>query len=302
MKRTFHPINRVTTYAIGSYKIMNKPQVNSALPNQAPDDFELQILDDDINYKSTIEQFQFEYGPIGKKKNLRFFVIHNLLTNSECQHYINESERAGYTSLDGYQTSYRSNDRVTIVSQSLSDLLFKRISVYFPDSITHHDTTWEPIGLNEVFRLCRYGPGGVFGAHRDSYFSRSAQERSFMTINIYLNDTDGGSTRFLDPTNEEIIFPCQPQTGKALVFLHNEYHDGDVLRSGSKYLMRTDLMYRLKDENNGQIGCSNDQRTQAKQFYAQAEEFEDKGQYDKAIQFYKKAITIWPTIEKEINE
>jgi hypothetical protein len=104
--------------------------------------------------------------------------------------------------------------------------------------------------LNEVFRFCRYGPGGVFGAHRDTNFSRSARERSFMTINIYLNDTDGGCTRFLDPNNREIIFPCQPQTGKALVFLHNEYHDGDALRTGSKYLMRTDLMYRLKYSTN----------------------------------------------------
>jgi prolyl 4-hydroxylase len=204
--------------------------------------------------------------------------------------------------MGGYQTSYRSNDRVTIISQSLSTLLFKRISGYFPDSITHLGATWEPVGLNEVFRFCRYGPGGIFGAHRDTYFARSKNERSFMTINIYLNDTDAGCTRFLDPKSKEIIFQCQPQTGKALVFLHNEYHDGDVLQSGSKYLMRTDLMYRLKSQNNGQTDCSNDKRTQAKQLYAQAEEFEEKGQYDRAVQCYKKAIIMWPTIEREMDD
>ncbi|CAF4949361.1 unnamed protein product [Rotaria sp. Silwood1] len=281
---------------------MTNSDVYSTLPNKASNDFELQVLDDDANYKSTIERFDFEYGLVEKKKNLHFFIIHNLLTDTECQHYINESERAGYTPLDGYQTSYRSNDRVAIVSPSLSALLFKRLSGYFPDSITHHGDTWEPIGLNEVFRFCRYGPGGVFGAHRDTYFSRSARERSFMTINIYLNDTDAGCTRFLNPTNKEVIFPCEPKIGKALVFLHNEYHDGDVLRSGSKYLMRTDLMYQLKLGNETQSDCSNDKRAQAKQFYAQAEEFEEKGQYNKAVQYYKKAITMWPTIEQEMSD
>ncbi|CAF1255013.1 unnamed protein product [Didymodactylos carnosus] len=280
----------------------NKPEVYSELPNKAPDDFKLQVLDDGASYKSTIERLNFEYGPVEKKKSLHFAVIHNFLTDSECQHYINESERAGYTSLDGYQTSYRSNDRVTITSKSLAALLFNRISGYFPDSITHRDATWEPVGLNEVFRFCRYGPGGVFGAHRDTNFSRSARERSFMTINIYLNDTDAGCTRFLNPLNKEVIFPCQPQTGKALIFLHNEYHDGDVLRSGLKYLMRTDLMYRLKHENNGQTACSDDQRIQAKQLYSQAEKFEEKGQYDKAVQLYKKAIAMCPTIEQEMND
>ncbi|CAF2973685.1 unnamed protein product [Rotaria sp. Silwood2] len=281
---------------------MNKSEVYSTLPNKAPNDFELQVLDDDANYKSTVERFEFEYGSIEKKKKLIFFIINNLLTDAECQHYINESERAGYTPLDGYQISYRSNDRVTIVSQSLSTLLFKRIYGYFPELITHHNDAWKSIGLNEVFRFCRYGSGGVFGAHRDTYFSRSARERSFMTINIYLNDTDAGCTRFLNPTNKEVIFECQPKTGKALVFLHNEYHDGDVLRSGSKYLMRTDLMYQLEIENEIQTDCSNDKRTQAKKLYAQASEFEEKGQYNKAVQYYKKAINMWPTIEQEMND
>jgi hypothetical protein len=78
---------------------MDKPQVYSTLPNKAPDDFELQVLDDDDSYKSTIERLEFDYGPEEKKKSLQFSVIHNILTDSECQHYINESERAKYTPL-----------------------------------------------------------------------------------------------------------------------------------------------------------------------------------------------------------
>jgi hypothetical protein len=51
--------------------------------------------------------------------------------------------------MGGYQTSYRSNDRVTIISQSLSTLLFKRISGYFPDSITHLGAKYHLIKLEQ---------------------------------------------------------------------------------------------------------------------------------------------------------
>ncbi|UJR17950.1 hypothetical protein I4U23_004849 [Adineta vaga] len=281
---------------------MDKSDDYSTLPNKAPDNFELKVFDDISNYQSTIEHLNFDFGSIEKKTHLHFSLINHLITDLECQHYINESERAGYTPLNGYQTSYRSNDRVTIVSSSLADLLFKRLSSYFPDTILHHSEQWQPIGLNEVFRFCRYGPGGVFGAHRDSHFSRSSNERSFITINIYLNKTDGGCTRFLDPKSEEVIFACQPEAGKALVFRHNEYHDGDILQSGQKYLMRTDLMYRLIPGNTQQIDSVNDKQMQAKQLYAQAEEFEEQGQFEKAVQYYKKAITLWPRIEHEIYD
>ncbi|CAF3901922.1 unnamed protein product [Rotaria sordida] len=208
--------------------------------------------------------------------------------DSECKHYINESERAGYTKLGAYQMSYRSNDRVIIVSQRLSDLLFKRLSAYFPDSINNDGSIWEPIGLNEVFRFCRYDRGGTFDAHRDAYFARSVNERSFMTINIYLNDTDAGCTRFLNPTGKKIIFQCQPQAGKALIFLHDEYHDGDVLRLGSKYLMRTDLIYRLKSNINQQEYCLNDKHIQAKQIYIQTKERENKDSSAKTLNVQRK--------------
>jgi len=59
------------------------------------------------------------------------------------------------------------------------------------------DRQWNPYGLNPHFRICRYRPGGFFGAHHDKGYFVSSNNRSIQTFMLYLNDDfDGGSTRF----------------------------------------------------------------------------------------------------------
>ena len=51
------------------------------------------------------------------------------------------------------------------------------------------------------FRFVRYKQGGIFAPHEDNCFARSSNDRSFWTVNIYLNDvyeTNGGATQFID--------------------------------------------------------------------------------------------------------
>jgi len=61
----------------------------------------------------------------------------------------------------------------------------------------------------------------------------------------------GGSTRFYDinNTSQRVDFECAPRAGEALIFRQppaaQYYHDGEELRSGVKYLFRTDVMYRV---------------------------------------------------------
>ena len=51
----------------------------------------------------------------------------------------------------------------------------------------------------QVFRLCRYHPGGHFAPHFDGHFVESSEVRSMKTLMIYLNgDFTGGSTNFVD--------------------------------------------------------------------------------------------------------
>ena len=41
--------------------------------------------------------------------------------------------------------------------------------------------------------------------------------------------------------------PVVPRAGRVLVFQHNILHEGSTLISGTKYAMRTDVMYKCKE-------------------------------------------------------
>ena len=46
--------------------------------------------------------------------------------------------------------------------------------------------------------------------------------------------------------NSEKITTIKPKTGMALVFHHPLRHEGKEITSGTKYVLRTDIMYKLK--------------------------------------------------------
>jgi hypothetical protein len=78
--------------------------------------------------------------------------------------------------------------------------------------------------------------------HIDGSYKRSETEFSYYTFMIYLNDGyEGGETKF---ASGEII---RPKTGTALIFEHRQRHEGAALISGIKYVLRSDIMYKLKD-------------------------------------------------------
>ena len=58
---------------------------------------------------------------------------------------------------------------------------------------------------------------------------------------IYLNDDfEGGATAFDDIT-------IHPKKGTALCFIHEQKHEGCPIISGTKYVIRTDVMYQKID-------------------------------------------------------
>jgi hypothetical protein len=102
---------------------------------------------------------------------------------------------------------------------------------------------WQLCGFNERLRFYRYGPGEYFKWHKDGTFSRSDREESLLTFMIYLNaDFEGGATQFKWET-------IQPEQGMALVFPHRHTHQGSAIVAGTKYVLRTDVMYRLANTN-----------------------------------------------------
>merc|ERR1711972_291829 len=95
------------------------------------------------------------------------------------------------------------------------------------------------------------GPGQEFQAHYDGCFIRppgcpSSGDASKVTLQLYLHDVpkrSGGATTFLFDDGTKL--PCQPRAGSVLLFTQDDMlHEGSLVRSGLKYTMRTEAMYR----------------------------------------------------------
>ena len=175
------------------------------------------------------------------------FVIHDFLSAEECGHFIAESEAQGYedapvTTVFGpvVRPDVRNNNRVIIDDPELATTWFERARPFLPQQLGE----WRLAGLNERFRFYRYDPGQVFKRHQDGSYFRSVLEQSFLTFMVYLNaGYVGGSTEFFHPGGR-ITASTVPQAGMALVFDHQQIHEGSIVESGRKYVLRTDVMYR----------------------------------------------------------
>jgi predicted 2-oxoglutarate/Fe(II)-dependent dioxygenase YbiX len=170
-------------------------------------------------------------------------IIKDFFTASECEEFIQKSETIGYEqakiNIRGRQvtnTSVRNNERVLYKDYDMADQLWTSVEPFVEKRFQHAT----PIGLNEMFRFYKYSPGQRFKSHIDGSYVRNEKEASLYTFMVYLNDDfKGGTTKF----HEAII---TPKKGDALIFLHRLRHEGAVLTSGTKYILRTDIMYRLK--------------------------------------------------------
>nr|WP_298169741.1 2OG-Fe(II) oxygenase [uncultured Pseudomonas sp.] len=169
------------------------------------------------------------------------FTVKNFLSSPECISYIQMSENIGFEEA-AIQTkegpeilkAVRNNDRIIFDDVDLATFLFERAKQFLPDSIDD----WRLSGLNERFRFYRYTPEQYFKWHKDGFYCRSNTEVSQLSLLLYLNgEYEGGETEF----RWDVI---KPEAGMALVFPHLMMHQGAPLISGTKYVLRTDVMYQ----------------------------------------------------------
>lgn len=193
-----------------------------------------------------------------------FKIIDNFFTTQECQELINASKSIGYTPADisfpkaqggpRMIPSYRNNDRVLYQSEELRKLIELRLLDSIPQShkIQLTNTEIKTVNFVEVsglFRFYRYQAGHYFKKHRDNseqvFYNEQYKGISRYTLLLYLNtvnENDGGYTKLIDNMLPNKI-SVQPIAGRLLMFDHCILHEGDVLNSGTKYLLRTDLIY-----------------------------------------------------------
>lgn len=166
-------------------------------------------------------------------------IIDGFLATEECKHLISLAEQAGFA--DAPIISYgrevlarevRNNLRVLIDDSKLASELWVRVQpllgIWVPG--------WKAVGLNERFRFYRYEHDQMFSLHRDlPYETRNT--RSFLSLIMYLNDDfEGGETEFEG-------FSVLPKVGRAAVFKHSLLHQGNAVKTGVKYAVRTDIMF-----------------------------------------------------------
>jgi hypothetical protein len=184
---------------------------------------------------------------------------------------------------------------------------------------------WIAVGLNEYWRVAVYDRGGHFGPHRDAHRGESDHRRSFITVNGYLVGLPpgyGGATRFLHddqhvfldeatgryaPSPGSVLHTVPADAaGKAVLFYHGLLHDGEPIAEDcpvQKWIFRSEIMYRRDEASIVAVDESlTAEQREARQHLRTAQRLEANRQIAEAIQCYKKAYRLDPTLEERGDE
>jgi predicted 2-oxoglutarate/Fe(II)-dependent dioxygenase YbiX len=203
------------------------------------------------------------------------FQLLNMLSPQECAQLIQVSEQLGYhkDAAVSLPRAIRHNDNVVWVTDEQTDsIIWRRVAQLVERDLTI-SAAKKPLGLNARFRFYRYSVGDFFKFHSDGAWpgSRVIDEQlvadaypdrfSMMTFLIFLNDDfAGGATRFLvnaddsgKPARRDARVrqvDVRTSTGGALCFPHGAHplhciHSGEAVTRGTKYIIRTDILYEL---------------------------------------------------------
>jgi prolyl 4-hydroxylase len=167
--------------------------------------------------------------------------LDGIFTTTECKYLINFSESHGFDLVDrGFAIYNRVVSRVNIYNIPLNRFLEEKLSEYIPKYIEGKRV----IGINEIFRFSKYEKGQLFDIHKDGINQDPQGNRSIHTLNIFLNDNfEGGETDFFNSDNRsDLKFSVKPLSGRGALFHGQQFHCGNELKSGTKYLIRTDVM------------------------------------------------------------
>ncbi len=172
------------------------------------------------------------------------WTVDDALPVADCESYIariRESEAAEVAPIVGHHgeevdLAVRNNTRVMWDDEVEANVLLARVADGLPPALLG----MKLVGANPRLRLYRYDPGQKHGAHWDSVVELDGGVKSLLTLVFYLNDGfEGGATEF--PELEKSIVP---RTGRALLFQHRILHEATAVKVGTKYVLRTDVLYR----------------------------------------------------------
>eukprot|EP01102_Stenamoeba_stenopodia_P014955 TRINITY_DN5046_c0_g1_i2.p1 TRINITY_DN5046_c0_g1~~TRINITY_DN5046_c0_g1_i2.p1 ORF type:complete len:785 (+),score=152.83 TRINITY_DN5046_c0_g1_i2:217-2571(+) len=226
------------------------------------------LYEDDANRIANIERIDLNV------KGSRAFELRDVLSVEECQHLIDSTNEIGYQHSDvksEYPKHYRNNHRLIIINEDLAYAIWRRILPHLKQKDIENVTPlgwategiWLPVMLNDCFLFSKYDEGSFFRPHYDGMYKNVYGECSIFTVTFYLNsDFDGGRLLFLDDKDvkpedipdrvkglitgaqPDVLHAYQPSQGSALIFNHDTFHEGEVVKRGVKYIARSSIMFR----------------------------------------------------------
>jgi len=135
----------------------------------------------------------------------------------------------------------RLNTQVDFDDRELAAKLYGRLRPHLPET---YRGGWIPQMVNERIRVVRYERGEKTTIHTDGSFRRNPGEMSLLTLMVYLNHGFlGGDTYFYDHVTRKRVRRVLPLAGKALLFDHLTLHEGSPVTEGTKWIIRTDIMF-----------------------------------------------------------
>jgi hypothetical protein len=252
-----------------------------------------------------------------------------ILTKKECSSIIFNANCYGLLPLDSYDKKDRDANRLCVIDNNLAQLLWNRLSTkikehklipYGLHNVNNADL-WYPSYINSCFRISSYqAPSIGFKPHYDSQYIPNMHERSRLSLVIYLNDEyENGNTILFDIKNKKHVsgltvdeeiklhggidnytkYNINPITGKFVVFEQNILHCGDFVTNGKKYILRTDIVYKLKPEYYKQNYISNISYQNCNMYFREAQNQEIEGNNSKASELYEHALSIRLNYNKE---
>jgi len=181
-----------------------------------------------------------------------------------------------------HQPNYRNSDRIIWDNQEIVDRVWARIEKIpgIKERLTSFNeeellggkklkdvpgSNWDFYQVNKRLRFLKYGSGQFFKAHCDGPYGEVTPDgqilQTHFTVHLYLNDSKaeggpeadlvGGATTFHSSDGKRKL-DVDPKAGRVLIFQHKRlYHSGDKVIAGTKYTVRTDIMYKLRKDGEG---------------------------------------------------
>ena len=192
----------------------------------------------------------------------KIWTIDNFLSELECQDLIIFSENKSYqeatVSLKSgakMMKNIRNNERVIYEDEDLAQNYWQKVREFCPkfiSEIVKEEANYEAIGLNSTFRFYKYESNQRFKKHIDGRVrleKNGQKQESRITFMVYLSDDfEGGQTVFdykNENSNKIEVVEIKPKTGTALCFVHEIKHEGMSVPKGTKYVLRSDIMFKV---------------------------------------------------------